>query len=181
MTLKSIGCASAALLVLSSGLALAQDAPSLRDLERSKSSFVSSLEAFGEATWPGLVAPYERSDPGISELMPGKEWDDEDRAVYACAYDKLTAAGQMEEFHQFQVISAQMSRDFASDDSITVNELVGAEGGEPLMIQYYERGGVSFDEMAGLLNDCGALELNSRRLQESGAMQRIMQIFLQEE
>ncbi|MEO1562185.1 MAG: hypothetical protein AAFR98_02015 [Pseudomonadota bacterium] len=162
------------------GAAAAQDAPSLRDLERSKASFISVNEEFAEAAWPNMVAPYNRTQAGLGDEFPGKEWNDEDRAVFGCAYDKLVETDQMASFQKFQEMNAAMAKEFGENESITVIELFGVEDDNPLMLTFYEQDEATFEAMADVLNGCGAGDLAMKRMQETDLMNRVFGVIAEQ-
>lgn len=133
----------------------------------SKSDFLTAYENKMEDAWVSYSVLYSRLDPELVDLVPGKEWTNEDRVVSACIYDKMVDLGKLDEYAAMIDNLDAMTALIESNENVTLFTLDEYEEIETATdIEGYSKAMVA----------CGQMELMSKRMKESGLWEKIMAV-----
>lgn len=134
----------------------------------SRAEYLAEMETVTEAVTVQMALIYERLKPGLSDKVPGQVWNDEDRAVAACVYDKAVAEGKLEEMSTYLSLAVISGNKVEQNPDITFTNID----------QYAEElgGGDQASTFLGYQNECGGFELQTRRMKELGTWQALEEV-----
>lgn len=132
----------------------------------SKEEFLTAYEETMEESWPTLALLYSRINPDLKNLVPGKEWTDEDRTVSECIYDKMQSKGKLKEYISFVERLDTMEKAILANEDINVFNVS----------QYPEIEQMpSIDGYMEAISSCGLISLMQKRMTESGLWLKLTQ------
>lgn len=135
-----------------------------------KAEFIEEMRVISAATWPAMMQLYVRLDASLEEFVPAFEWTDAHVESMGCTYDMLSDRGQLSDVNAIrdnmvQFLNVVETREDVSFMSLaTDDELI-----ELLSPQ---------DGLHEASKECGGDELNMRTLQESGFMDAVSKLML---
>lgn len=137
----------------------------------SRAQVLEKTEEISESIWESMTLMYTRIDPSLKSLIPGKEWNDEDRKVAACVYDKAVESGQRDKYEKYLLNITKAAKITKNNPKVTL--MTAHE------IPELEKLG-SANEILKYMNACGQIKLNSERMKKSGLMEKIQQALMQQ-
>lgn len=133
----------------------------------SRAQYLAEMETVTEAITAQMALLYDRVKPGLAAKVPGQIWDDEDRAVAACVYDKAVTEGTLDGLSTYLTLAVISGNKVEANPDITFANLD----------QYAEElgGGDQASTFLGYQNDCGGFDLQSRRMKEMGTWEALQE------
>lgn len=134
----------------------------------SKDEFLRAYEDNMEKAWPAFSALYSRVNPELADLVPGKEWTEEDREASACIYDEMKQSGNLDSY-------------ITALDKLGVMRDKILENNDVTVLNMHEHPDIDNSNVAkvdgylGAMNSCGYMALMQKRMQESGLWEKMMQ------
>lgn len=134
-------------------------AAELAGMDRAK--FVAAVETISEGIWSQQALIFTRMDPTLIDVIPGREWQEEEREATGCIYDFFAERGGLTDY------ASVITETIASANYIEANQGVNFTtiAGHPEAIPETD-----LDEYGLSLTACGYIELQTRRMEESGLM-----------
>jgi len=147
--------------------AVAPSAAAIAFSELPRDAFLDGLETRSEAIWADTVLLYTRIDPELGPFVPGKSWDDEDRQVMGCVYDRFAATDQLANFAASIEQQETMARMIVDTPDMTL-----------LTMSDYDvmTDTPALDGAMEVMTDCGQMDLVARRMGEAGLWDKLSKV-----